>query len=916
MITEKIARQHRLFGPPFAPCGEKGYPAREENGSLSRSVCIASRSVHRADFFLTESSKRVSRKFRLVLTGKVSMTRKGLGWICLVLGLLLGIPSPTPGQQFVEKVYQDAAGPHKYTVFVPTGYSANRKYPVILYLHGAGERGTDGRKPTLVGLGPYAKAWGNKFPFVVVFPQVEDTRSRLLTAWQAGTPDAERALKILDEVLKTYSVDPRRVALVGWSMGGYGAWSLGAAYPERWSAVMPLSGGGNPETVAGLKTVPVWAFHGARDQLVPVSESQRMVQALKDAGGNVSYDELPEAGHEIFAQVFGNEAVLAWLLDPRGQPARLSTKPASLQVEPPPFVPAVEIPQAMGFRLGNDALKALSYAAPQMVPPNMLRGRLNDMYHSTVVQGRSFSITFSGISYSGQLHRVQVQAVGDNRVNIQLGLRNITLVIGGTYVSGARHAAQAGPIGIYIGHNRPVWLSLDVAPYIENRRIRLRTVGASFSIPPDSFSVSGPAGVSVQGFGMTQERVSSGLVSGLYGARSRIENEVTAIVPNIVRQLEERLQIDEAGPVVGSLWPLPVYQPRLRVYPDQIATDNQGVTVVLGVSAAAPDFSGPAQPVRAESGGVSLRSLSTDKYLHVAVAPRVLEPLTQMLIERDLARIDLLDVPEKSFHRLSDRQVLEEILPDLKRFDPQSLVRTELVLAAPLKVTTGTTAASGSDPSVPLELQLPQVRVEVSLQAPGQRTWQPYAQFELQVKESVAATLHKPSHQRRILELTWLADRSLTGQGRFAPGIEPQDATIHIDRFLELFRESWQRWTEAGPAASSTVPDLEFGQTKLRLEGLLGEGEILAGVFRVPTVKITNLSEERFVYETKGPYSGWGGPYTLEPGKSHEFDIPYPLTYRHTGKAGTEVYTLFAGSHSEYRVPRAGGPPRLFQAKE
>lgn len=844
--------------------------------------------------------------------------RRGVLWI--VCGLTVCGLNAAQAQQFVERVYRDAEGPHKYSVFVPAGYSANRPTPAILYLHGAGERGTDGVKPTLVGLGPYAKARGASFPFLVVFPQAEDTRGRLLTAWQAGQADGERALRILDDARQQFAIDAQRIALVGWSMGGYGAWSLGAAYPQRWSAVMALSGGGNPETVAGLKSVPVWAFHGAKDSLVPASESQRMVQALKDAGGQVAYDEFPDAGHEIFDQVFGNDAVIAWLLDPRGKPARLSATSTVWKVEPPPFVPAVEIPQAMGFRLGNDALKALSYAAPQMVPRNMLSGRLNDMYHSTVVQGRSFSVTFSGISYSGQLERVQIQAVGEGRVNIQLGLRNITLVIGGTYVSGARHAAQAGPIGIYIGHNRPVWLSLDVAPYIENRRVRLRTAGVRFSIPPDNFYVSGPAGVSVQGFGMTQDRVASGLTSGLYGARSRIESEVTSIVPRIVQQLEDRLQIADAGPVVSSMWPLPVYQPRLRVYPDQIATDARGVTVVLGVSAAAPDFSAPPAPTRAAPAGVSLAALADGQDLQVAVAPQVLHPLTQVLIDRDLAHIDLLDVPEKSFHRLADRQVLEEILPDLKRFDPQHEVRAELVLAAPLHVRAGAAgssgAAAGTDPAVPLELELPQVRVDVSLRGPQQRSWRPYAHFELRLKEHVAATLRKPSHQRRLLELAWLADRSLTGEARFAEGVEPQEAVIHTDRFLELFRESWQQWTSAGPAASSAVPDLEFGLTRLRLDDVRGQGQVLAGVFRVPTVKITNLSDERFVYETKGPYSRWGGPYTLEPGKSHEFEIPYPLTYRHTGKAGTEVYTLFAGSHSEYRVPRGGGPPRLFQARE
>src|SRR5581483_10201565 len=186
--------------------------------------------------------------------------------------LLLVAGRSVTAQQFVLRDFQDEQGTHKYSVFVPAGYSPARRWPVILYLHGAGERGTDGIKPTLVGLGPYAKARGSSFPFLIVFPQVEDTQGRVLTAWQAGQPAGERALRILDDVQRTFAVDPQRISLVGWSMGGYGAWSLGAAYPQRWSAVVPMSGGGDPDKVAGLKNTPVWAFHGLGDQLVPVAE--------------------------------------------------------------------------------------------------------------------------------------------------------------------------------------------------------------------------------------------------------------------------------------------------------------------------------------------------------------------------------------------------------------------------------------------------------------------------------------------------------------------------------------------------------------------------------------------------------------------------------------------------------------------
>ena len=174
------------------------------------------------------------------LMAHLSPRLRGLSLLILAATIGSCLAGLASAQQFVERVYRDADGEHKYQVFVPAGYRPNRPSPAILFLHGAGERGTDGRLPTMVGLGPYAKTRGSSFPFLVVFPQAEDTSGRLLTPWTAGEPDAERALKILAEVQQTYTLNPERIALVGWSMGGYGAWSLGAAHPDKWSAVAAL----------------------------------------------------------------------------------------------------------------------------------------------------------------------------------------------------------------------------------------------------------------------------------------------------------------------------------------------------------------------------------------------------------------------------------------------------------------------------------------------------------------------------------------------------------------------------------------------------------------------------------------------------------------------------------------------------
>ncbi|HUQ72019.1 MAG TPA: hypothetical protein VM165_20980, partial [Planctomycetaceae bacterium] len=637
----------------------------------------------------------------------------------------------------------------------------------------------------------------------------------------------------------------------------------------------------------------------------------KVVEALKAAGGKVAYHEFPDAGHEISRETFGNDGFMAWLLDPHRKPAELSATSRPLKIEPPPFVPALELPQSAAVRLGNEALSALAEAAPQLVPANMLTGRLNDMFDSTSAQGRSFSVRFSGISYSGQLERVIIKATGNDRVLMQLGLRNITLSIGGTYVSGVRHSATAGPIAIGIGHNQPVWLNMEVAPYVENRRLRLRLIGANCSIPPESYYVTQPAGVSVRGLGMTQDRVVSGLVSGLYGARHRVENEVRAIAPNIVRQMEDQLTFIDPSPIVAGFWPLPVYQPRLRAYPEAVRTDANGISLVLGMTAAAfvPGTATGSPPVAPSQ--VTLDSLSSGTNLLLSLAPQVLSPLSDLLIQSDLARINLLDVPEPSFAQFADRAALTEVLPDLQRFPDGTELRAELVLTQPLAVQSGAAA----DSTVSLKLQLPDVRIDIATREPGATSkWQPYAQFQLDLADDVTAAIEKPTHDRRLLGLDWGDGPAITGTGKFASGVDPKNAAIDAERFVTMFRESWSKWTARG-ASATPVADLMIGTTKLRLQTLTGESATLTAGFDIPTIKLTNLAEEEFVYETRGPRSGWGGPYTLRPGKTQEFPLTYPLTYRHRGPSGIEVYTLDVGSHSEFRVPVRGGPPRLFEAR-
>lgn len=144
------------------------------------------------------------------------------------------------------------------------------------------------------------------FPFVAVSPQCPRD------SWWSSEIESLNAL--LDEIVATHAVDPRRIYLTGLSMGGFGAWALGMAYPRRFAAIAPICGGGSPHLVSALKDVPVWAFHGAKDTVVPPEESQQMVDALKACGGDVRFTLYPDADHDSWTETYENPALYEWFL--------------------------------------------------------------------------------------------------------------------------------------------------------------------------------------------------------------------------------------------------------------------------------------------------------------------------------------------------------------------------------------------------------------------------------------------------------------------------------------------------------------------------------------------------------------------------------------------------------------------------
>ena len=224
---------------------------------------------------------------------------------------LQALPEPSsdsansPG--FHLRTLKQGSGDRKYTVYIPQGYDGTTPMPVVLFLHGAGERGEDGVSSAQVGLGPAILNNVEKFKAIAVIPQAKQT-------WAANSDDAKAALAALDEVLGSLECDRKKVMITGLSMGGRGTWEVAAANPDRFAAVVPICGMGRPESVKSLAALPVWAFVGDADRDATVLNSRAMVEGIAGAGAKPKYTEYRGVGHNSWDRAYNDPKLIDWML--------------------------------------------------------------------------------------------------------------------------------------------------------------------------------------------------------------------------------------------------------------------------------------------------------------------------------------------------------------------------------------------------------------------------------------------------------------------------------------------------------------------------------------------------------------------------------------------------------------------------
>ncbi|MEM3712203.1 MAG: prolyl oligopeptidase family serine peptidase [Thermoproteota archaeon] len=208
----------------------------------------------------------------------------------------------------------------KYLLYLPEDYAKKPKvkWPTILFLHGIGERGDNLELVKKLGIPKILEEKPN-FPFIVISPQCPSN-----SMWPMMV---EELRYLLLDALKRYRIDEMRVYLTGLSMGGFGTWHLASTYPDLFAAIVPICGGMFPdekfqERIRALKNIPIWIFHGAKDEIVPVENSKRLYDAIKKIGGKVRLTIYPDLGHDSWTVTYNNPRLYKWLLKQRKRQPR------------------------------------------------------------------------------------------------------------------------------------------------------------------------------------------------------------------------------------------------------------------------------------------------------------------------------------------------------------------------------------------------------------------------------------------------------------------------------------------------------------------------------------------------------------------------------------------------------------------
>ena len=838
-----------------------------------------------------------------------SLCLAGLVALTLTTGAVAQTPPSAAEGRFVDRVYRDADGDHKYVVYEPVGYSPTRKWPVVFYLHGASGRGRDGRAQLVVGLGPAIKARAATLPFLIVFPQNENVRSRLLGGWTDGSHELDRAVEILDDVERTYSVDRSHEVLVGVSMGAFGAWNAAAKTPDRWKGVIAISGGGEPEMVPALTRVPIWAFHAADDRLVPPSRSSDLVAAINAAGGRSYVSIVPTGGHNIGAVVLGRDEVFAWMQNPDLPPVTdldWTRQPVLADMtNEVPFVTGADVASAARIQINRDLLESLGCMMSDQIPADAMTGwRPGQQEERT---GRS--ITVGDTHYTGHIGRTRFTPLESGQLRVQIELSRITMTISGAQVQGLLLSAQSGPIVISIGYREPVWLTMDVLPQVVDRRLKLQVTAVHFEIPPHNWSVSRPE-VDVRGLPFLQDRIADELVEGVDAKKGTIEQSIRDKIPQLMTQLETRVSEMCERTVTLRRWPMPLWQPRFRFHPESVTVSEKGITLTLGARVAALSPKSSNIIVRQFPANHEVLPVAASEGLEIAGSLRLIDAYAAMLASSDVARFHVLDMGSAGFQRLGTHEFWNSVLPADQALDPATELNTEFVLTQPFRLQ--------PQPSVPGQfghqfgLVIPQLQLQLASRAAGEKKWNDRAVVDFGLDQQMHLNIERPGYAQRKLKL----DLDPIDPPRIAlHWLDGKPVQVDQAGIASQFQEGWSQ-SFGSMRRDQLLKDMNLQQLALRWDEVGTTDTHFVMRLQRPGIRIHNYGNQAVQYQARTANSPWTDLLQLQPGQIHEYRSASTILWRTTGPAGESSYRLPLGFEAQVRPDAAAGAIKLFQMNE
>ena len=285
--------------------------------------------------------------------------------------------------------------------------------------------------------------------------------------------------------------------------------------------------------------------------------------------------------------------------------------------------------------------------------------------------------------------------------------------------------------------------------------------------------------------------------------------------------------------------------------------------------------------------------------LQVAVATALCDAATDVCANSAMSTAEVHELGARGLFELGEPSAATELIPDLARYGENLRVRTHLELAAPISLREAGGELATREKLMRITMQNLRTVVEIKT-APDQETWQRCVEFDMQMDYLMRLAVSRPTFERRVLLTDMVSHPKVVVNGRFAKGYEALDQTIRSETFARIFAAGWRDDEPNsflhGFCRESVVNDLEFGSTHIRLAGVNWHNPYIVFDYRLPRTRIRNTSDQPVTYQVRGPLSGWGGPYILPAGKSHDFPVPYAMTLRPNSADSTSTRPVPMGS--------------------